>query len=288
MDQKKTNKIIKLIISNHIISLKSKITSLFKNKTKQQTDNTKLLGTGPSEDKMVEHFLEARDIKASEIMVPRADVVAINVESTLEDFKEKFLNTGFLRLLVYRKDLDDIVGFIHLKDLFSHICSNKSDFIIEDIVSKTIYTARSTRCFVLFEKMKEADVEVAIILDEYGGIEGVISIERLVEKMLGTMPNVLDEETQTELIIEHLSDNSYILDARTSIQKVEEIFEDVEFLSEEEGEYETIGGFILSYLDRVPSKGEKFTHNGGLEVEIVDASSRMIKTIKITRVKNSL
>jgi CBS domain containing-hemolysin-like protein len=136
--------------------------------------------------------------------------------------------------------------------------------------------------------MKEEDVEVAIILDEYGGIEGVISIERLVEKMLGTMPNVLDEETQTELIIEHLSDNSYILDARTSIQKVEEIFEDVEFLSEEEGEYETIGGFILSYLDRVPSKGEKFTHSGGLEVEIVDASSRIIKTIKITRVKNSL
>ncbi len=275
-------------IVNNINSLKKKITSFFSKKPKQQNESVKSLSAGVSEDKMVEHFLEARNVKASEIMVPRADVIAINVESTLEEFKEKFLQTGFLRLLVYRKDLDDIVGFINLKDLFAHICGQKHEFVIEDMVSKTIYTARSTRCFVLFERMKEEDVEVAVILDEYGGIEGVISIERLIEKMLGTMPHVIDEENQTEPSIEHLTDDSYILDARTSIQKVEEIFEDVEFLSEEEGEYETIGGFILSYLDRVPSKGEKFTHNGGLEVEIVDANSRAIKTIKITRVKNLL
>lgn len=236
------------------------------------------------EDKMVEHFLEAREMKAAEIMIPRADIVAIDVDSTLEELKEKFLNTGFLRLLVYKKDLDDIVGFIHLKDVFEQLCSCKSEISIEKMASKTIYTARSTRCFTLFEKMKAEDVEIAIILDEYGGIEGVISIERLIEKMLGTMPNLFDEEAQAPASIKKVNESSYILDARTAIQQVEEIFEDVEFLSEEEGEYETIGGFILSYLDRLPSKGEKFTHDKGLEVEIIDATTRAIKTVKITRI----
>jgi magnesium and cobalt transporter len=269
---------------NFILLLKKKLNSLFHIKQHQEQNN---LSSGcDAEDEMIEHFLEARDMKAAEIMVPRADVVAVTIDSNLDVLKEKFLSTGFLRLLVYRKDLDDIVGFIHLKDVFAQICSNDKNFKIDNIITKTIYTARSTRCFTLFEKMKEEDVEVAVILDEYGGIEGVISIERLVEKMLGTMPNVLDEETQALPAVRMLSENSCVVDARTPIQKLEEMFDDVEFLSEEEGEYETIGGFILSYLDRVPVKGEKFTHEGGLEVEIVDATSRTVKTVKVTRVKN--
>lgn len=264
--------------------LKKKLNLLFHIKHHQE-QNTQTSGC-EAEDEMIEHFLEARDMKAAEIMVPRADVVAVSIDSNLEILKEKFLSTGFLRLLVYRKDLDDIVGFIHLRDVFAQICSNDKNFKIDNIITKTIYTARSTRCFALFEKMKEEDVEVAVILDEYGGIEGVISIERLVEKMLGTMPNVLDEETQALPAVRILSENSCVVDARTPIQQLEEIFDDVEFLSEEEGEYETIGGFILSYLDKVPAKGEKFTHEGGLEVEIVDATSRAVKTVKVTRVKN--
>lgn len=240
-----------------------------------------------SEDKLIEHFLEARDMKTSEVMVPRADVVGIDADATLEMVKNKFITTGFLRLLVYRKDIDDIIGFIHLKDVFAHICSNKSKFSITDILTKTIYTARSTRCFGLFSKMQNEDVEMAIILDEYGGIEGIISIERLIDKMLGALPNTLDEDTQADPAIQQLGENIYLLDARTSIQKVEEIFNIGNFLSEEEGEYETIGGFILSYLDRMPVKGEKFTHIGGVEVEIIDASSRVIKTVKVTKIIQS-
>lgn len=236
----------------------------------------------------VEGLTEAREMKVAEIMIPRADVVAISASSSLKEIKDKFIETGFLRLIVYGKDLDDVIGFIHLKDLFAYVSSNEAEFSAHKMTRKTIYAARSTRCFTLLSKMKQECVEIAVILDEYGGIEGVISIERLTEQILTTIQNNDSEEVQSGLAIQQIHDNVYILDARTSIQKVEELFQNVEFLSEEEGEYETIGGFILSYLDRVPAKGERFTHIGGLEVEIIESTNRTIKVVKITKVKSSL
>jgi CBS domain containing-hemolysin-like protein len=229
----------------------------------------------------LEQLLEARDMKVAEVMIPRADLVAINASSSPEEIKNKFIETGFLRLIVYGKDLDDIIGFIQLKDLIKLTTNDTSS-----IIKKTIYAAKSTKCFGLFEKMKHENVDMAVILDEYGGIEGVISVERLMEQIISTISH--DEEYKDCLSIEQVSDNVYILDGRTSIPKVEELFKDVEFLSEEEGEYETIGGFILSYLDKIPVKGEKFNHVGGLEIEILDSTSRAIKKVKITRVNNTI
>jgi CBS domain containing-hemolysin-like protein len=229
----------------------------------------------------LEQLLEARDMKVAEVMIPRADLVAINASSSPEEIKNKFIETGFLRLIVYGKDLDDIIGFIQLKDLIKLSTNDTSS-----IIKKTIYAAKSTKCFSLFEKMKHENVDMAVILDEYGGIEGVISIERLMDQIISTISH--DEEYKDCLSIEQISDNVYILDGRTSIPKVEELFKDVEFLSEEEGEYETIGGFILSYLDKIPIKGEKFNHVGGLEIEILDSTSRAIKKVKITRVNSTI
>lgn len=233
----------------------------------------------------LEQLLEARDMKVAEVMIPRADLVAISGSSTLDEIKNKFIETGFMRLILYGKDLDDIIGFIDLKDLFKAI--SKGDTPVNSLIKKTIYAAKSTKCFSLFEKMKQENVEITVILDEYGGIEGIISIERLMEEIMSTIQNSDDDEDKDGLAIEQVSDSVYIIDARTSIQKVEELFNDVGFLSEEEGEYETIGGFILSYLDKIPSKGEKFNHVGGLEVEIIESTNRVIKKVKITRVNNS-
>ena len=255
---------------------------LIKQKQSENNENHEIGNNSLAED--LEQLLEARDMKVSEIMIPRADLVAISASLSLEEIRNKFIETGFLRLIMYGKDLDDILGFIHLKDFFKATAQENAS--LHNLVRKTIYAAKSTKCFNLFEKMKQEDIDIAVILDEYGGIEGVISIERLMEQIMNTIQNSHDEEDNDGLLIEQINDNIYIMDARTSIQKVEELFKDVEFLSEEEGEYETIGGFILSYLDRVPSKGEIFNHVGGLEVEIIESTSRAIKKVKITRIHN--
>lgn len=255
---------------------------LMKHKQSEADQNHDMSERSLAED--LEQLLEARDMKVAEIMIPRADLVAISGSLSLEEIKNKFIETGFLRLIIYGKDLDDILGFVHLKDFFKE--TSKESQSLDHILRKTIYGAKSTKCFSLFEKMKQEDIDIAVILDEYGGIEGVISIERLMEQIMNTIQNSHDEEDNDRLLIKQINNNTYIMDARTSIQKVEELFQDVECLSEEEGEYETIGGFILSYLDRVPSKGEVFSNVGGLEIEIVESTSRAINKVKITRINN--
>ena len=253
--------------------------------TKKQSEheqNNEIRNNSLAED--FEQLLQARDMKVGEIMIPRADLVAISNSLSLDEIKYKFAETGFLRLIIYGKDLDDTLGFIHLKDLFKAMAVGQTG--LDTIVKKTIYAAKSTKCFNLFEKMKQEDIDIAVILDEYGGIEGVISIERLMEQIINTVRNSHDYEDHDKPSIQKIKDNIYIVDARTAIQKVEELFEDVEYLSEEEGEYETIGGFILSYLDRVPTKGEILSHIDGLEIEILESTSRAIKKVKITQINN--
>ena len=229
------------------------------------------------EEALVENFIE--NIKVSEIMIPRADLVAVALDSSKEDITKLFLETGFLRLLVYGKDLDDIIGFLDLR-VFFPLFVKEETVNINKIIQKPLYTTRSTKALQLFDRLEKEESDLAIVLDEYGGIEGMVIIEKLMEKLI--TPLQKDEEEESNRITK-ISDSSYILDGRTPIQKVQELFTDLDFLSEEEGEYETISGFVLSYLDKVPTQGEKFTHPKGLEVSIMDANTRLVKTVKITR-----
>jgi magnesium and cobalt transporter len=257
--------------------MKNKILSFFK-RLKQTEDRSE-----EKEEIIVEEFLESTSIKVSEIMMPRADLVAIAAETKKDEITKIFIDKGFLRLLVYSKDLDDIIGFIDLRDFFP-IVARGENLTMNKILKKTLYTTRSTKALDLLSKLQKAELEIAIVLDEYGGIEGLVTIEKLAEKLLTPLSS---EEENDNNNITKINDTSYILDGRTAIQKVQELFNDLDFLSEEEGEYETISGFVLSYLDRVPSQGEKFTHPKGLEVSILDANTRLVKTVKITRIENA-
>jgi CBS domain containing-hemolysin-like protein len=255
--------------------MKNKILHLIKaifSRSKEENKETE-----EKEETLVENFIE--NIKVSEIMIPRADLVAVALDSTKEDITKLFLETGFLRLLVYGKDLDDIIGFLDLRVFFPFFVK-KEILNINKIIQKPLYTTRSTKALQLFDRLEREEADLAIVLDEYGGIEGMVIIEKLMEKLI--TPLQKDEEEESNSITK-ITDNSYILDGRTPIQKVQELFTDLDFLSEEEGEYETISGFVLSYLDKVPTQGEKFTHPKGLEVSIMDANTRLVKTVKITR-----
>ncbi len=290
MGSKKTGKsdnkqISNLTPKNTDIKPPSKLRSILKFLPLFSIHKQQNMQIGISEDVLTTQLLDAREMKAAEIMIPRADIVAIDADISLEKLKEKFVLTGFIRLIVYKKDLDEIMGFVHLRDFFAYLYNNQqpyNHFSVMSILSKAIYAARSTRCFSLFCKMKDEGAGMSVILDEYGGIEGIVSIERLVEKMFGIVPTRKETEQQIQPSIQKISRSSYIIDARTSIQEIEEILGNATFLSEEEGAYETIGGFVLSYLDRIPTTSEKFLHPSGLEIEIIEATARVIKTIKIT------
>ncbi len=229
-----------------------------------------------AEKNIIKNLLSFRELKVSEVMIPRTDTIAIPRESSFEEIKELFIKNGYTRMPVYGRDLDDVVGFIHIKDFTPYIDGTKS-FDLSKVMRKIIYAPRSTKCLHLLSEMRNTRTHVAVILDEYGGTEGMVVIENLIEKIVGDIRDEHDKDSK--IFITKIGEEKYIVDARASIQDVEEILNFS--LSQEDGEYETFGGFILSYLDRIPNKGEKFLHPMGLEVEITDADPRKIKSTKI-------
>lgn len=229
-----------------------------------------------SEKDIIENLLSFRELKVSEVMIPRTDLVGIESTANFEQIKGQFVRTGYTRMPVYRENLDDIIGFLHIKD-FIHYMDGSKVFKIADAIRRIIYSPRSTKCIDLLSNMRNSTTHIAVVLDEYGGTEGMVVIENLIEKIVGDIRDEHDKATQ--IFTNKIGDNHYAIDARASIQDVEEVLNCS--LSQEDGEYETFGGFILSYLDRVPLKGEKIKHPMGIEIEIIDAEPRKIKSTKV-------
>ena len=232
-----------------------------------------------SEKHMLENLLSFRELRVGEVMIPRTDLIGIESEAKFEEIKKHFIETGYTRMPVYRVNLDDIIGFVHIKDVMPYMDGTKS-FKLSDIMRKIIYSPRSTKCIDLLSHMRSETTHIAVVLDEYGGTEGMVLIENLVEKIVGDIPDEHDRDKK--VFIKQIDSFSFFIDARASIQDVEDHIK--VGLSHEDGEYETFGGFILSYLDRVPMKGEKIVHESGIEIEITDAEPRKIKnTIVIVK-----
>ena len=229
-----------------------------------------------SEKDIIENLLSFRELKVGEVMIPRTDLVGIKSTANFEQIKGQFIRTGYTRMPVYRENLDDIIGFLHIKD-FIHYMDGSKIFKIADVMRKIIYSPRSTKCIDLLSNMRGSTTHIAVVLDEYGGTEGMVVIENLIEKIVGDIRDEHDKATQ--VFINKIGENYYAIDARAAIQDVEEVLNCS--LSQEDGEYETFGGFILSYLDRVPLKGEEIKHPMGIEIEIMDAEPRKIKSTKV-------
>ncbi len=240
------------------------------------------------DEEIAAYISEFRDLKVAEVMIPRTNVIAVPCDIKINELKDKFISTTLTRIITYRESLDNIVGFIHVKDFLTYLDKTQT-FNINKIIRKVIYLPRSTKCIDLLSKMRESRTHVAAILDEYGGVEGIVTIERLVEQVIGEISDEHDTDDK-DSFIKKLDEYSYVIDARTLIQDIEKELGKLEFLSEEEGEYETFGGFVLSYLDRIPYKGESFIHPAGFNIEVLDASPRKVKMLKLsfTNEKNNL
>ncbi|RZI47595.1 CBS domain-containing protein [Rickettsiales endosymbiont of Peranema trichophorum] len=231
-----------------------------------------------SEEKvMLKNFIDFRDLKASEVMVPRTDIIAIPQDSSFDDLQEKFIVSGNTRLPVYQSTLDDIVGFIHMKDFFPYIIRKKETFDLAKIMRELLYIPRSMKIMDLLAKMRHSRIHIAIIVDEYGGTDGLLTIEDIIEEIIGDIEDEHDVVDTLELVSSR--GNVFMIDGRARITDIEERF-GISFTSEED-DYETFGGFIASYLGRIPNKGEKFTHPAGLELEIVESDGRKVRLAEV-------
>lgn len=235
------------------------------------------------EREMLKNLIDFKTLKASEVMIPRTDIKGVEKNISAEELRQVFIETGHTRLPVFRDNLDQIIGFIHVKDFFPILGEATTEFKIEGIIRQLIYAPRSMKVINLLQKMRANGVHIAIVLDEYGGTDGLLTIEDLVEEIVGEIRDEHDDEGIKELIQD--ADGYLLVDGRAQISEIEEKLGIS--LSEEDGEYETFGGFILSFLGRIPEIGEKFTHSSGLEIEILNADMRKIESAKIQLPSNS-
>jgi len=219
-----------------------------------------------SEIQIFQNALEFHKVKAREIMVPRTEIIAIDIHTNVNVLKNTFIETGFSKILVYKNSLDDIIGYVHAFELFKQPKTIKSILLPVEIVPESMVIGDVLN--VLIKKRKS----IAVVVDEYGGTSGIITVEDVVEELFG---EIEDEHDNQELLEEKIAENEYNFSARL----------EVDYLNEEynldipkEDAYETLGGFIINQTENIPEEKE-VVNIEGFYIQIIKASSTKIDHI---------
>jgi CBS domain containing-hemolysin-like protein len=230
----------------------------------------------PDEREMLTNILNLKDLTAKDLRVPRADIIAVPHDSSLEDVINTFKTSKVVRLPVYRHTLDDMLGYIHLRDLLD---ANPTNFILQNYVNKIDFISPSMRVLDLLLKMRLTGEKLALVVDEYGGVDGLVTMVDLVEEIVGDIQGVA--QMTTPLYFFHRPDGVIVVDGRMDIEELEEKIGSIRSKEETEEDIDTIGGLVLHLTDRVPQRGERIPHSSGIEFEIIEADSRRIKRVGI-------
>ena len=227
--------------------------------------------TVDSEIQIFQNALEFSGVKAREIMTPRTELVAVDLYSSVSDLRELFIKTGYSKILVYINTLDDIVGYVHSFELFKKPRSIKSIMISVEFVPETILIKDAMN--LLTKKRKS----VAVILDEYGGTSGIVTIEDIVEELFGEIEDEHDSDEE-QLIENKIDEATYIFSTRLD---VEYLNEEYKLNIPESDSYETLGGFIVDFSKEIPQKGDQITI-GNFQFVIEEATNKKIELVKMT------
>lgn len=236
----------------------------------------------PGADELVflRNILNLRNLTADDVMVPRADIVAVDINTSLPDLVLLMSSKAHSRVPVYRETLDDAVGMVHIKDVLA--CWGASaPFELSNIVRRVLFVAPSMPMLELLLQMRANRTHMALVVDEFGGIDGLITIEDLVEEIVGEIEDEHDAEVAPEM--SERADGSIEADARVEIETFENRIGPVLTAEEREDDIDTLGGLVVAIAGRVPGRGEVVRHESGIEFEILDADPRRIKRLKVGR-----
>lgn len=234
----------------------------------------------PEEKNMLRNVLGFSELTVEDIMVPRADIIALSHNVKIDEIKKLAIENAHTRLPVYRNSLDDIIGFVHIKDMTVSILSN-SQFEMEKILRQILFVPPSMRVSTLLVKMQLSRVHIALVVDEYGGTTGLVTLEDLVEEIVGEIED--EHDTEEEILFKPLSGSMFEASGRLDISSLEKKIGMVITSDEEKAEFDTIGGLVLAILGRVPAIGEVAIHRSGVEFEVADADLRKVKRVIIRK-----
>jgi CBS domain containing-hemolysin-like protein len=222
----------------------------------------------PNEVKLLKNALDFTKIKIRECTVPRTDIEAIEINDTIDNLKSKFIESGFSKILVYRDTIDNIIGYVHVSELF------KSPKRIKNVMNPVSIVPETMSANKLLEQFTKQHKSIALVVDEFGGTSGLITIEDILEEIFGEID---DEHDSYEYIEEVISDTEYRFSARLEIDYINDKYNIKLPVSEE---YETIAGMILWYNQSIPKPGES-TVIDGFKIEITEATTTKIEEVKL-------
>jgi len=232
------------------------------------------------EQEIIENVLELRGSTADEIMTPRTDIVAVEVNSDLQQVLQIITSGGHTRIPVYEDNIDNIAGLIYAKDLLAEIGKKLEDFKLREKMRKAYFVPETKPLRTLLHEFQNQKLHIAVVLDEYGGTAGIVTLEDILEELVGEIADEY-EETPPEPIMK-IDQNTIEADARTSIDDLNDEFD---LNLPEEEDYETIGGFVLARLGYIPKANESFDYEN-IKFTIASAEPRKIKRIRIQKIEN--
>ena len=233
-----------------------------------------------SEKAMIERVVALESVRVGDVAIPRADIIGIEVECPINESLSVFAEAGHSRLPVYRGDLDDPVGFVHIKDAVAVISKDLGADempVLETLTRKLLYAPPSMPVADLLLRMQAQRIHMALVIDEFGGTDGLVTIEDLIEEIVGDIRDEHDEATEDRL--RQTPGGRWDCDARTELDElVERLGVDLRL---EDEDADTLGGLVFNLAGRVPLRGEVISHPGGHEFEIAEADPRRVHRVLI-------
>jgi CBS domain containing-hemolysin-like protein len=263
----------------------------------------------PEESTMLKNILGLRERRVEDVMVPRADIIAVQSDIPLGELMRVFEGAGHSRLVVFNDTLDDPVGMVHIRDLLTFITARAAspakpsrrkkplpaglDFRAIDlsltlsaagIIRTLLFVPPSMPAIDLLAKMQATRIHLALVIDEYGGTDGIVSIEDIVELIVGDIADEHDEDEPPAIVRQ--ADGSFFADARASLEDVVAIVGSEFEVGDVMDEVDTLGGYLATKVGRVPVRGELVAGPGLFEIEVLDADPRRVKKVRIYRAKD--
>ena len=227
------------------------------------------------EREMIRRIMALEETTAREIMVPRIDIVALPSDSSFEDIARVIIERGYSRIPIFDDTIDNIVGVVYDREVLGYLANSAKPTDIKAVARPPYFVPESKKVDELLAEMRQNKLSIAIVVDEYGGTAGLVTIEDLVEEIVGEIADEFDVQEET---IHRVSETEAILDARLSIDALQELFG----IEVEEGDFDTVGGFVFHHLGKMPSVGEEIRVDG-LVVRILSVSGHRIKRVRVIK-----
>lgn len=228
--------------------------------------------------RLVQNIFDFDDTSVGKLMTHRTEMTAAEDDSTLSEIVELAIESGYSRIPVYHEDIDNIKGVLYVKDLLKFVGRPiPSDFSVGDILREALFVPKTKNCSKLFGEMVKNKIQLAIVIDEYGGTEGLITLEDLIEEILGNIQDEYDDEQED---ITKISDTKFTVDGTAAIEDIESLTG----LTLSGDDCETVAGYILEHIERVPSDGEHpVVESDGLRMTVTKIEDRRITQVEIEK-----